>query len=66
MRIRTTTIPGASPLPDHRDNSNKQTCPHRRGIGTVAPRQSVGECYTGASVVSVVVSIAVAMVGGDR
>ncbi len=66
MRIRTTTWPGASPLPGHRGTSDKQTCLHRRGIGTVAPRQSVDDGYTGAPVVTVVVSITVATVGGDR
>ena len=64
MRIRTTTRPGASPLPDPRETSNKQTCPHRRGLSTLAP--GVDDGYTGAPVLTIVVSITVVTVGGDR
>jgi hypothetical protein len=69
MRIRTTTRPGASPLPGHRETSDKQTCSHRRGRGTLAPGQRVDDGYTGApwvSVVGPITVITVVTVGGDR
>jgi hypothetical protein len=66
MRIRTTTGQGASPLPGHRDNRDKQTRPHRRGMSTVALGQRVGDGYAGAPVVIGVGSITVVTVGGDR
>jgi hypothetical protein len=69
MRVRTTIRSGASPLPGHSKNSDKQTCAHRRAMSTVVPGQCVDDGYTGAPSVSVVGSITVikyARVSTDR
>jgi hypothetical protein len=66
VRIRRSTGPGASPLPDQNENRNEQTRTCSRWIRVIAPVQRVYEWSAGALPLIFAVSITVVTFGGDR
>jgi hypothetical protein len=66
VRIRRSTGPGASPLPDQNENRNEQTRTCSRWIRVIAPVQGVCERCVAASTLVFVVSITLVTFDGDR